>query len=180
MIIADWIFLGLIAAVIILGLIFGFGSCLKFFTSGVFGVIISVIVTYFLLGIVNSWQFVADLLVKLNGTMDISAQAAAVVDQILLAVIIFIIVQILRIIAVKLVVSLFEMDNGVVKAFNRTLGVIAMAAVVTVLGLLVFQIIYLVDGSTAEQVSLALAPSKLGLGWLYEHNPLRSLADFFA
>ena len=36
------------------------------------------------------------------------------------------------------------------------------------------------DGSTAEQVSLALAPSKLGLGWLYEHNPLRSLADFFA
>lgn len=179
MILADWIMLGVIAAVIVLGLIIGFSGCLKFFTSGVFGVVISVIVTYFLLGIVNSWQFVADLLSRLNAAMNISESAANVIDQVLLAVIIFIVVQLLRILAVKAVVSMFEIDNGAVKVINRVLGVASVACIMFILGLLAFQIIYWVGGTSADQVSAALADSKLGLGWLYENNPLRSFTQYF-
>ena len=69
MLLADYIMLGVIAVVVILGLVVGFSGGLKFFTSGIFGIVISVVVTYFLLGIVNSWQFVQDLLSKLNGMM---------------------------------------------------------------------------------------------------------------
>lgn len=177
MILADWIMLGVIVAVIVLGLIVGFSGCLKFFTSGVFGVVISVIVTYFLLGIVSSWQFVTDLFARLNATMSISEAAANVIDQIILAVILFIIVQILRILAVKAVVSMFEIDNGAVKVINRVIGVVSVACIVAILGLLAFQIIYWVGGTSADQVSAALADSKFGLGWLYENNPLRSFTQ---
>ncbi len=179
MITADWIMLGIIVAALIIGLVVGFGRCLKFFTSGVFGIIISVIVTYFLLGIVNSWQFVVDLLARLNQAMNINPAAANVIDQVILAVIIFAIVQLLRLLAVKVIVSLFEVDNGAVKVVNSILGVVAVAFVAVVLGLLTFQIIYWVGGTSAEQVAEALSGSKLGLGWLYENNPLRSLVDFF-
>ena len=85
MLLADWIMLGVIAVVIVLGLVAGFSGGLKFFTSGIFGVIISLAVTYFLLGIVNSWQFVQDLLAKLNEAMNIGEEWANVIDQVMLA-----------------------------------------------------------------------------------------------
>lgn len=180
MLLADWIMLGVIAVVIILGLVAGFSGGLRFFTGGIFGVIISIIVTYFLLGVVNSWQFVQDLLAKLNDAMGLSEQACAVIDQIILAVLLFVLVQILRIIIVKLIAGLFEIDNAFFKVINKILGIVVMAAVAAGIGLLVFQIIYWVGGETAHAVSQALDGSFFRLDWVYQHNPLRSLPDIFA
>lgn len=180
MLLADWIMLGVIAVVIILGLVAGFSGGLRFFTGGIFGVIISIIVTYFLLGVVNSWQFVQDLLAKLNDAMGLSEQACAVIDQIILAVLLFVLVQILRIIIVKLIAGLFEIDNAFFKVINKILGIVVMAAVAAGIGLLVFQIIYWVGGETADAVSQALDGSFFRLDWVYQHNPLRSLPDIFA
>lgn len=177
MILADWIMLGVIAVVIILGLVVGFSGGLKFFTGGIFGVIISVVVTYFLWGIVNSWQFVQDLFVKLNSAMQLSETASTVIDQIILAVIIFVVVQILRIIIVKLIAGLFEIDNAFFKVINRVLGIVVMAAVAAILGLLAFQIIYWVGGQTANDVASSLDGSVFGLDWIYANNPLRIFVD---
>lgn len=179
MIIADWVMLGIIAVVIILGLVAGFSGGLKFFTGGIFGVIISIIVTYFLMGVVNSWQFVIDLFAKLNGAMSFSENVEYIIDQIILAVVLFIIVQILRIIVVKLIAGLFEINNVIVRVINRVLGIVVIAAVVAILGLLAFQIIYWVGGQTAEQVAEGLNGSVFGLDWIYEHNPLRVMAEYF-
>lgn len=180
MLLADYIMLGVIAVVAILGLVVGFSGGLKFFTSGIFGIVISVVVTYFLLGIVNSWQFVQDLLSKLNGMMgDLNPTLVNIIDQAILAVILFIIVQIVRIIIVKLIAGLFEIDNGFFKVINRILGIVVIAAVAVILGLLAFQIIYWVGGATAHDVAQALEGSVFRLDWLYENNPLRTLADYF-
>ena len=177
MLLADWIMLGVIAVVIVLGLVAGFSGGLKFFKSGIFGVIISLAVTYFLLGIVNSWQFVQDLLAKLNEAMNIGEEWANVIDQVMLAVIIFIVVQILRIIVVKLIAALFEINNIVFKIINRILGIAVIGAVAVIIGLVVFQAIYWVGGETAEQVVEGLNGSVFKLDWLYENNPLRALVD---
>ena len=44
MLVVDWIFLGIILGGLVLGALFGFGGIFKFFTTGIFGVIISVAV----------------------------------------------------------------------------------------------------------------------------------------
>ena len=149
MLLADWIMLGVIAVVIILGLVAGFSGGLKFFTGGIFGIIISVIVTYFLLGVVNSWGFVNDLMDKLNGAMGLGEGISNAIDQIIISVVLFIVVQILRIIIVKILAELFEINNVFFKVINRVLGIAVMAAVAVIVGLLVFQIIYWVGGNTA-------------------------------
>ena len=179
LVLADWILIGVIAVVIILGLVAGFSGGLKFFTCGIFGIVISVVVTYFLLGVVNSWQFVIDLLARLNDAMGIEETAAAVVEQIILAVILFIIVQILRAIIVRCLVGLFEINNGFMKFLNKLLGIIFMAAVVAALGLIVLQVIYWVGGETAETVREAFEGSLLRLDWVYDNNPLRTMVDYF-
>lgn len=180
MLLADWIMLGIIAVVIILGLVAGFSGGLKFFTSGIFGIVISVIVTYFLLGVVNSWQFVQDLLTKLNDSMNLSEAFEYAIDQIIIAVILFVIVQIVRIIIVKIIAGIFEIDNAFFKVINRILGIAVIAAVAVILGLLAFQIIYWVGGESAQSVLDSLKGSVFRLDWIYEHNPLRSFPDIFA
>ena len=177
MLLADWITIGVIVVTVIIGLIAGFSGSLKFFTSGIFGIIISVIVTYFLLGIVNKWQFVIDLMAKLNGMMNLEEGWENAIDQIILAVIIFIVVQIVRIIIVKLIAGLFEIDNGFFRVVNRILGIVIMAAVIAALGLLAFQIIYWVGGESADAVRDALDGSVFRLDWVYDNNPLRALVD---
>ena len=65
MIVADFIFIGVAAVVAFLGWLIGFGKTLKFFTSGIFGILISVFVCYCLGGIIMNIGFVSDLLAKL-------------------------------------------------------------------------------------------------------------------
>ena len=46
MILADWIAIAVVAAFILIGALVGFGKGLKFFTGGIFGIIISILVCY--------------------------------------------------------------------------------------------------------------------------------------
>ena len=64
MITADVIVLISLLACLVLGSFMGFGKGLRLFTGGVFGRIISVVICYFIFGIVLSWGFVQDLLLK--------------------------------------------------------------------------------------------------------------------
>ena len=57
MILADWIVIALIAFFCLLGILFGFGKGLKFFTQGIFGVFIAVIVCYTLGGVIYNLSF---------------------------------------------------------------------------------------------------------------------------
>lgn len=186
MLLADWIAVAVLAVALLLGLIAGFAGGLRFFTGGIFGIIISIIVCYFLYGVVTDWTFVNDLLDKLvssiaaGGNDFTQALVNMHIEVIILCIVMFIVVQILRIIIVKIIAGVMEINNPVFKVINKLLGMALMVAVAFMLGLIVFQIIYWVGGESAQQVTDAFENSVLKLDWLYENNPLRSMVDYFA
>ena len=178
MIIADWVIIGLIAFFCLIGFIVGFGKGLDFFTGGIFGFLISIAVCYCLGGFIYKIQFVQDLLLKLttaltnkhNGFCDFLVKIH--IDIIVYYVALFIIVTIIRIMIVRIVSSIAEVDNPLLKFVNKTLGIVFFAFVLAALVLITFDIISLIGGSTAESFDGKLAGSKLKLDWIYEHNPL--------
>ncbi len=173
----DWIALGVIVVAALIGLILGFGKCLKFFTSGIVGFIISLVVVYFFLGIVASWPFVQELMGKLHDTM-VSADNGFVdflikigIEKIILAIALFLIVQILRIIIVSLIKNIVEMNNMVMRSINKFFGMVFMLAVVVMVTLIVFHIVAWVDGESSRHFREYLT-GVFRLDWVYDHNPL--------
>lgn len=174
----DWIAIGVVLVSVLFGVLFGFGKLLKFFTGGIIGVIISVVVTYFCFGVVSSWGFVRDLMAKLITAMQ-NANNSIVnfllkigIEKIILAVGIFIVVQILRIIIVRIIKGIVEIDNPVTKVINKLFGIVLMLAVSCMIFLLVFHIIQLIGGDTLNNVRASINGSVFKLDWVFDHNPL--------
>ncbi len=184
MLIVDWIALGVILVAAMIGLLLGFGKCLKIFTSGLIGIIISIVLTYFLIGIVASWGFVQDImaafdeaLVK-NGSGFCQFLNTIGIESIVLAVALFVIVQLLRIFIVNIIKGIAESDNTVIRIFNKVTGMIFSLAFFFMIVLVIFQIIYLIGGDTANNFNASLKGT-LRIDWLFENNPLRSIADIW-
>jgi hypothetical protein len=181
MLTADWITLGVAVVVAILGLILGFGKTLKIFTSGIFGVIISVVVCYFLYGIVINWAFTQDLMAKIveglqnanNGFCDFLIKIR--MDIIAICVGMFIIVQIVRVIIVAIIKNISESNNGFVITVNKILGLVLMLAIAAMLALIAFQIISWVGGSTATDFAEKLQGSTFKLDEVFLNNPLNKM-----
>lgn len=181
MIIADWVAVGAVALFILFGLLAGFGKGLKFFTGGIFGVIISVFVCYCLGGLILKLQFVQDLLDKFRDVWA-GGKAAGVLNKIHLDLIVyyialFIVIQIIRVIVVAVLKHLLEIDMVVFKIINKILGALFFLAILIFLTLTVFQIISWVGGETARDFEKLLEGSFFKLDKLFENNPLLSLRD---
>ncbi len=177
MLLADWIVVGILAFFCLIGIWVGFARGLRFFTSGFFGIIIAIIVCYALGGPIYKIGFVQDLLGKLTAALtgkntfcDILVSIR--IDLIVYYVALFIIVLILRLIIVKIVLAIAEIDNVVITFIDRIFGVVFFAAVTLLFMLVAFWIINLIGGTTAGTVTEAIAGSKLKLDWFYENNPL--------
>lgn len=185
MIIADYVAIGVCALALLFGLIAGFGKGLKFFTGGIFGIIIAVVVAYFFGGVVMNWSFVADLMTKINeyfsslGNTFGDIMIKIRIDMIAVYVALFIIAQIVRIIIVSILKSIFEINNGFVKFINKVFGVVLFAAVFAMLALIAFQIITWIGGSTVEDFRLALEGSFFKLDWVFDNNPLNAVFQSF-
>ena len=177
--IIDWIAIGVVLVSVLFGLLFGFGKLLKFFTGGIVGVLISLVVTYFCFGVVSSWLFVREVMAKLleamqnanNSILDFLIKIG--IEKIILAVAIFIVVQILRIIIVRIIKGIVEIDNPVAKTINRLFGIVFMLAVACMVWLLVFHVIQLVGGQSAANVRADIDGSVFRLDWVFDHNPLK-------
>ncbi len=184
MIIADWAVIIGVVVCCILGAILGFGKCLKFFTKGIFGIIISVIVCYCVGGTILHIGFMQDLLAKIaSGWTGKEGFFYNFLTKIRLEVVIFyillfIVVQLARILIVSILKSVVEANNVVMKVINKFFGAVLMTAFVAMLALLVLQIIYWVGGSTAENVENALSGSLLQLNKVFTHNPIAGLVDY--
>lgn len=181
--IIDWIAIGVVLVSVLFGLLFGFGKLLKFFTGGIVGILISLVVTYFCFGVVSSWTFVRDLMAKLLTSMQ-NANNSFVdflikigIEKIILGIAIFIVVQILRIIIVRIIKGIVEIDNAAVKTINKLFGMVLMLAVACIIWLLVFHVIQLVGGETAANVRADLTGSVFKLDWVYDHNPLKWIIE---
>lgn len=184
MLIADWIALAVIAGFALIGAIAGFGKGLKFFTSGIFGIVISVFVCYCVGGLILELQFVKDLLTKLaalwtdkgdNFFFDLLTKIR--MEIVIYYVALFIVVQIVRKILVLLLKNMVEIKLLPVQIVNRVLGMALFVGMAALLALLAFQIIYWVGGSTADNVLSTFEGSALKLDQLFLNNPLNSLIE---
>ena len=169
MAVIDLVALGGLLIFALIGIIVGFGRGLKFFTKGIFGVIIGIIVTYFVYGIVMSWGWVQQIMHKFSSVLPDTVGVNVWVPSVVAAIVLFLIIQIIRIIIVSIIKNVAEAKNPVMKTINKVFGLILFAGIFIFLFLLVFQI-----GAWAEITSLKeqVDQSKIGLGWLYENNPL--------
>ena len=182
--VVDGIALGIILFAAIIGLLLGFGKCLKIFTSGIIGVLISVVVTYFLLGIVGSWGFVQDLLGKFTQALVDNGSAFCIflknigIETIVLAIALFIIIQLIRVLIVNIIIGVAEADNVIIKAINKFLGLVFALAFFAMLALVIFQIVYLIGGETSESFRQYLSGA-FKIDYIYDNNPLRIIADMW-
>ena len=182
MITADVITLVALLICIVLGSFMGFGKGLRLFTGGVFGRIISVVICYFLFGVVLSWGFVQDLLLQF--TTMLSEQDTWIcnfllqirIDMIVFALVLFIVVQILRHLVVHIIAGVMEVDNKVMRVFNKMLGVVLFLVFAVVFMLIIFQIIAWVSGTDGGFYE-SLQGSAFGLDKIFTDNPLNSVFE---
>lgn len=180
MVITDWIVIGLIVLFAILGMLFGFGKGLKFFTGGIFGIIISVFVCYALGGLIYNISFVHKGLesfravLERNGSKFCNFLLMIRIETIVYYVVLFVAVTFIRILIVKIIKSIVEIDNMFLIVLNKILGVVFYVAVLVLLILFVFWIIALIKGPNLSDFP-SLAGSKFKLGWLYENNPFMTI-----
>lgn len=170
MIIADWVAVGVVLVSLALGTLIGFGRGLKFFTSGIFGFIIGVVVCALVGTVFLDVPFVADLLAKLRGTWEgIDFLNTVHMDVIIYYVIMFVVVQLLRIILVLIIKAIFESDNTVIKIINRTLGAVLFLVIGVCIALLALKIVGWVGGTTAEDLHNSLCGSAFRLDELFKY-----------
>lgn len=180
MLTADIVIMVAFIVFVLLGVILGFGRGLKFITSGIFGIIISIFVCYLIFGLVLDISFVKDLcddlLVLLENSGSVGSFFASIhIDFVVLAIVLFLIVQILRIIIVKIIKGVVEINNPACKVINKVLGAVFFALLLIAVVLILFQIVALIGGTTAENFLAGLDGSLFGLDALYNNNPLLSI-----
>lgn len=182
--VADLVAVAVVAGFALLGVFVGFGRGLKFFTKGIFGVIISIFVCYCIGGLIMKLPFVQELLTKFAALwadkegffFDVIRKIR--VEIIVYYIVLFIVVQIIRIIIVAILKHIAEAKVLVMKVINRILGAILFVVMGVLLSLLVFQIIYWIGGDTAESFDNMLGGSLFGLDKLFENNPLIYIVDY--
>ncbi len=179
---ADVVLIIVLLVSVFLGLILGFGKGLKIITSGILGKIISIVVCYFLFGVVLNMGFVKNLLdelitaLKENGNGICNLLIKIRIDLIILAVALFFIVQILRKVIVSIIKDFFEIDKKPIRVINKVLGVTLFIIVNIILVLTIMQVSAWIGG-TDGAVYRFLEGSKFGLDKLFINNPLNSLFE---
>ncbi len=183
MITADYVAIILFLALIILGAWIGFGKGLELITRGFVGSAISVVGCYFVYGIILDWAFVQSLLAKFvefmqaqeNGFCDFLISIR--VDMIVFFAVLFLIVQLIRKLAIAIIKNFFEMDILVMRLINKVLGVALALFVLFSITLIVFQIITWAGEDSVSAVLEVFKGSVFGLDKLFLNNPLNSIIE---
>ena len=142
----------------------------------------SVIICYFLFGIVLNWYFVRALMQKItdalqqDGSWICKVLLTIRLDLIVFAAVLFVVVQILRKLVVHIIATVMQADNKAISVFNRFLGVVLLTVFVAILTLVVFQVVAWVMG-TEGGFYQNLQGSKLGLDTIFTNNPLNSIFE---
>ena len=177
-VLADYIIIGAVLIFGIVGALLGFGRCVKFLTNGIIGVIISVILCYFLLVIVLDFGIVkqnmlvfTNMLTSFNNAL-CDFLIAIRIEIIAGFIVLFLFVQILRKIIASLIEKLMQIDNKAIKIVNKFLGVLVSFAAFMVLSLVVMRIIWLSEGVRGVAW---FGGSFLRLDYIYLNNPLASI-----
>ncbi len=162
----------------LLGLLFGFGKTLRFFTRGLFGVIISVFVCFTFGGMIAGIPAVSEWIGMLDAKLGEAWGFLQVIHlaNVLYYVVLFFVVQLLRILVVKCIAGIFEVDVLPMRIVNKVLGMVLTVAAVFLLTLLVLAVFRVAEDTAFVQNILAKIDGTF-LGSLYENNPVKFVAD---
>ncbi|MBO5304719.1 MAG: hypothetical protein J6A99_03475 [Clostridia bacterium] len=167
---------------LLLGILLGFGRVLKFLTGGIVGIIISIFVCIMFGGIIANFSLVSELIASGNEYFGEIAEILAKMNvaTIIYYIALFFVVQILRIIVVKIIAKMFQPERGtkgykVRNVINRTLGVILMGGGWILLVYFVLAVMSLLtDVPTIGDFILKMEtemPNSI-FYQLYTHNPI--------
>lgn len=173
MIIADWVAIAIVLLSLGIGALIGFGAGLKFFTGGIFGVILSAVACALIGTVFLDIGFVGDLLSKLSASWEGNEFLTKMhLETVIYYIILFVVIWFIRLILVLILKKFLEMDNFVAKFVNRTLGAVFFLALAVFIALLVLKIIGWVGGETATNLYDSLTGSLFNLDGLFEKiNP---------
>ncbi len=170
----------LICAIVLagLGLALGFARVLRLFTKGIFGFILSVFLCATFGGMIAGIPAVAGLISDLNASLSDAWSFLGKIhlETVIYYIILFVVIQILRILIVRLIGSVFSADNAVMRFLNRILGMILMLAAVFLLTLLVFGIFRIFESTDFVQDFIAKTDGTF-LGLLYDINPVKFVSE---
>ena len=178
MVLFDFIVLGLALVAIIIGVFAGFHRGMKFIFSGVSGFIVSLLVCYFVFGLVLNIGFVANFCTSLsqsladNGSGFCNFLLTIRIDLIIVALVVIAIVQLLRIVFVVLIVKAFCEEVYNVSVLSRICGAFLFLVFFAVLILIVFGVLAIFN-----PIGDFLYGSFLKLDVIYEWNPLVAIID---
>ncbi len=158
---------------LIVGLARGFGKSLKTFTKGIFGIIISIFVCISFGGMISNIDFVGNFIAQINQSI---TDASTLLGNLKLGIwvyyiVLFFIIQILRVLVVKVLVDLFEKDNAVMKFINKFLGAAFSPAAVCMFLLLVLAVFKVFEDLSFVQNILAKIDGSFILK-VYQNNPI--------
>ena len=173
----DIVTIGVFVVGALVGFIGGFGRGLKLFTKGIFGIIISVFVTATFAGMFLKIDTISGWIADITKLASQKWAFFATINVGLIAyyLVFFLIIQLLRILVVKVICGIFEADNTVMKVINRVLGLVFVPAVLMALVLLVFAVFKIVDETQFVQDIVAKIDGTF-LGVLYANNPIKLYA----
>lgn len=176
----DWIFLGVLLVMALLGVIVGFGKGLSFFAGKVTRVIVAVILCYFFGGVILKIPFVSTMLEELASKWaHIGFLAKIHLELIIYYIVLALIFMLLLFLTVKLIDRITDSDVPVINVVNRIGGALLFVAAAFVIILLVFQIIMWIGGNTAESFYNSLAANaNCIVRPIYEHNPASGIVNF--
>lgn len=186
MVLADWICIAAAVVVVILGALVGFGKGIGILTGGIVGIAISVFICYCFGGLIIQLSFVQTALERFASLWSGSDNFfCRVLDNIHLEVIVyyivlFLIVQILRKIIVKIISVVGKNGFALMKAVDRILGAILFAAAGVLVFLFAFQVIYWLYGTDTE-FALKFTSEISGvfkLDQIYLNNPLAAMVNY--
>ena len=171
----DIIFILVVAGVFLLGSLRGFGKSLKTFAGGIVGIIFSIFVCFMLGGIIRNFEFVQNFIANVNAAAGAKVEffAKLHLGTVAYYVILFFVVQILRIIVLRLVRKIFESENTAMKWVNRILGGIFSAGITVMFVLLAFAAIRAFFEGAVFADNFLKAIDGSWLLHLYLNNPIK-------
>lgn len=178
--IIDYIAIGGIILFGLAGVILGFGKGVKFFTGGIFGIIISVVVTYFLYGVIFGSDLGQRLLTDFSNVLPTTIRLNDWLPMLVAALGLFLVISLARIIIVKIVSSIVEINNPAMKAINRILGIFLFIGIFIAIALTVFQVSSWVYPELSSDVfyNNLVEGSVLKIDWVYTHNPMPKILEY--
>ena len=176
----DWIFLGALLIVMILGALLGFGKVFSWFVlNKIVRIIAAIFVCYTFGGMILAIPFVNRLLIDLAANWAHIAFFNKIhLEIIIYYVALFLLTIIIILIFSRIIRGISEADYKPIKVINKVFGAIIFGVFAFATMLLVFHIITWIGGETSHNFLSALQTDAGAiLRPLYENNPMTKLIE---